>query len=70
MKFKLLDRYAKRDRLEQGFKWFAWYPVRISPHEIAWLEFVRRRGNLYSDGGKWRWNYRYEALQVALRERE
>lgn len=28
-------------------KWFAWFPVRISDQENAWLEYVERRIEYY-----------------------
>lgn len=61
MKITCLSKEAKAEELENGVKWFAWYPVRISSYEIAWLEFVMRFGRrtYYSvDGytfGHWRY---------------
>lgn len=37
-------------------KWFAWYPVRISATEIAWLEYVERKGTYFLM--RWHWKYR------------
>lgn len=25
------------------YKWFAWYPVQLDTHQMAWLEYVYRR---------------------------
>lgn len=33
----------KAERLSNWHRFFAWYPVRINPHQCAWLEFVERK---------------------------
>ena len=50
----------KRKRLAQWHSWFAWYPVRVAPHDCRWLEKVQRKGSYwacYGDAG-WSWEYR------------
>lgn len=44
-------------------KWFAWYPVRISKEECAWLEYVERRGNVeYTWEGEEYWLFDYRGI--------
>lgn len=32
----------KRARLGKWHRWFAWYPVKVGPHDCRWFEFVER----------------------------
>lgn len=41
-------------------KWFAWRPVRVDDRTVAWLCFVKRKGNFYWKGCKRKWNWQYE----------
>lgn len=34
---------ARDDRLAIWHRWFAWYPVRLGPHDVRWMETVERR---------------------------
>lgn len=43
---------AKRERLENWHRWFAWHPVRVGEKECRWLEIVWRKG---SYGSKYGW---------------
>lgn len=47
-------------RLEEWHLWFAWYPVRVGPHDCRWLEYVERRMTFFSWGvcGEWLQEYR------------
>lgn len=51
----------KKAALEQWHDWFAWYPVRVAPHDCRWLERVDRKGTLMCEGwgdSWWVWQYR------------
>ena len=41
-------------------KWYAWFPVRVGPHDCRWLETVERRGERWVSwgGSGWTWEYR------------
>lgn len=39
--------------------WFAWYPVRVTPEHVVWLERVLR-----SVGARGKWIYRFTAKQI------
>lgn len=67
MRFPSIDRYQKRceeiDRIESWHKWFAWYPVRISTLERAWLETVERKGTWFSQLG---WSFEYRSAPTPV----
>jgi hypothetical protein len=41
--------------------WYAWFPVRVGPHDCRWLEPVQRRGTYHENWGEggdyWIWDY-------------
>ena len=53
---------AKKNKLKEWHKWFAWYPVRVCHNECRWLEWVHRRGeylfNRQSITTEWEWEYK------------
>jgi len=40
---ELLRRRIKVEKYGEWHNWFAWYPVRVDNHRVAWLEVVNRR---------------------------
>lgn len=64
MKFdcdKRADRIALRYlRRSEWHRWFAWYPVRLGPHDCRWLEWVECKGTYWHayDSDGWDWKYR------------
>lgn len=59
MKFDCGETYAERlERLSNWHRVFAWFPVRVGPHDCRWLETVERKeiGGSLSD--EWKWEYR------------
>lgn len=40
-------------REKEWHLWFAWYPVRVGPHDCRWLEYVERRSVGWWDGIYW-----------------
>jgi hypothetical protein len=51
---------------EEWHRWFAWRPVRISPTEICWLEWVERKCTYNGNwaGGDWENEYRASMVMV------
>lgn len=43
MIIRIKDKKARQSEQTIPAKWFAWYPVRVSRTEIAWLQCVSRR---------------------------
>lgn len=65
MRFPSLNSYQRKcariDRIENWHRWFAWYPVRVSTWERAWLETVERKGTWWAQLG---WTFEYLAIPV------
>jgi hypothetical protein len=61
MRYNYKERAYKRYRREvaktEWHPWFAWYPVHINDHEVAWLEKVRRRLVRHTIVGGGYWEY-------------
>ena len=61
MKFKIDSEQVRNDRRKKWHAWFAWYPVRLNESEVAWLEFVQRKGFLVDrpqETPYWKWYYK------------
>jgi hypothetical protein len=60
MRFNCWPTAAQRTTVLQDWHlWFAWYPARVAPREMVWLETVRRKGLQHygPGGGYWVWEY-------------
>ena len=63
MKIDCGPTWAKtKARKEKWHSWFAWFPVRVGPHDCRWLEWIERKGKHHysysTQSGWWTWNYR------------
>lgn len=58
MKFKVPELGDFRD----WHRWFAWHPVKVSDHDVRWLEVVERKGT-YQWWGDSYWNWEYRAIK-------
>lgn len=43
MKWRSESVPAWQKRVQKWHRWFAWHPVRVGDHTVAWFEFVERR---------------------------
>jgi len=43
VKLMVMSKDAKKFRTHQWTVWFAWYPIRVSPYELRWLERVETK---------------------------
>lgn len=60
----------RKKRLGQWHRWFAWRPIRISPTQCVWLEFIQRkmRPNMSYGGPIWDKEYRLDPIEETLKE--
>jgi hypothetical protein len=70
---------AKEARLKEWHRYFALMPRRINDQQIAWLQFIERKGEKYKGMcyppemrphpcWKWRWEYRLTGEENANRD--
>jgi hypothetical protein len=62
MKFDCGKSYARKT---QWHLWFAWYPVQVYTRDCRWLEYVERKGTVYSGYCDSYWRYEYRTIEAA-----
>lgn len=56
MIFKRSKSSPKHQMLSQWHYWYAWCPVTLNNGDIAWFEWITRKG-IY-ERGEWVWSYK------------
>lgn len=58
---------AKAGDVKEWHRWFAWFPVEVEEGEVAWLEWVCRRGYFTED---FNWIYAYHLMPCKEKDYE